>query len=64
MYGSKWIDTNTTLAISVKRSYVKKNKNKSVILLGDFNVEILKYKTDSNTADFHGQVYLYPLYHK
>ena len=43
---------------------VLREKNKSVILMGDFNVELLRHKNDTNTADFHDQVYLYPLYHK
>ena len=36
-------------------------KSKSVILMGDFNVDFLKYKNDSNTANFLDLVYSSPL---
>ena len=32
-------------------------KIKNIILMGDFNVDLLKYKIDSNTADFLDLVY-------
>ena len=33
-------------------------KSKNVLLMGDFNVELMKYKNDSNSADFLDLVYL------
>ena len=42
-------------------SYLSENllgeKSKNVILMGDFNVDLLKYKIDSNTANFLDLVY-------
>ena len=32
-------------------------KNKEIVLLGDFNVDLLKYKKDHNAADFLNQMY-------
>ena len=34
-----------------------REKKKNVILMGDFNVDLIKCKNDSNTADFLDQVY-------
>ena len=42
-------------------SYLSENllgeKSKNVILMGDFNVDLLKYKNSSNTANFLDLVY-------
>ena len=32
-------------------------KNKEIVLLGDFNIDLLKYEKDHNTADFLDQMY-------
>ena len=32
-------------------------KNKEIILLGDFNIDLLKYEKDHNTADFLDQLH-------
>ena len=32
-------------------------KNKHIILMGDFNVDLLKYTTDTSTAQFLDQMY-------
>ena len=32
-------------------------KNKEIVLLGDFNINLLKYEKDHNTADFLDQMY-------
>ena len=32
-------------------------KNKEIVLLGGFNIDLLKHKKDYNTADFLGQFY-------
>ena len=32
-------------------------KNKEIILLGDFNIDFLKYEKDHNTEDFLDQKY-------
>ena len=46
-------------------SYLSENlfgeKSKNAILMGDFKVDFLKYKNDSNTADFLDLVYSYSL---
>ena len=34
-----------------------KEKNKHIILMGDFNVNLLKYENDTDTADFLDQIY-------
>ena len=43
-------------------SYLSENlfgeKSKIVLLMGDFNVKLIKYKNDSNSADFLDLVYL------
>ena len=31
-------------------------KNKKIVLLGDFNIDLLKYKKDHNTSDFLAQI--------
>ena len=33
-----------------------KEKNKQIILMGDFNADLLKYKNDADTADFLDQI--------
>ena len=46
-------------------SYLSENllgeKSKNVILMGDLNVDLLKYKNDSNTVNFLDLVYSYSL---
>ena len=32
-------------------------KNKEIVLLGDFNIDLLKYEKDHNTEDFLDQKY-------
>ena len=32
-------------------------KNKEIVLMGDFNIDLLKYEKDHNTADFLDQMY-------
>ena len=32
-------------------------KNKEIVLLGDFNIDLLKYEKDHNTVDFLDQLY-------
>ena len=32
-------------------------KNKEIVLLGDFNIDLLKYEKEHNTADFLDQMY-------
>ena len=32
-------------------------KNKNIKLMGDFNVDLLKYEDDANTADFLDKIY-------
>ena len=32
-------------------------KNKEIVLLGGFNINLLKYEKDHNTADFLDQMY-------
>ena len=34
-----------------------KEKNKHIILMGDFNADLLKYENDTDTADFLDQIY-------
>ena len=34
-----------------------REKNKHFILMGDFDVDLLKYTTDTNTAQFSNQMY-------
>ena len=31
-------------------------KNKEIVLLGDFNIDLLKYEKDHNAADFLDQI--------
>ena len=33
-------------------------KNKDIVLMGGFNVDLLKYEDDTNTADFLDKIYL------
>ena len=39
-------------------------KNKPIILMGDFNVDLLKYTTDTSTAQFLDQMYSSSLLHQ
>ena len=32
-------------------------KNKDIVLMGDFNADLLKYEDDANTADFLDKIY-------
>ena len=32
-------------------------KNKDIVLMGDFNVDLLKYEDDANTAEFLNKIY-------
>ena len=32
-------------------------KNKEIVLLGDFNIDLLNYEKDHNTVDFLDQLY-------
>ena len=34
-----------------------KEENKHIILMGDFNADLLKYENDTDTADFLDQIY-------
>ena len=34
-----------------------KEKNKHIILMGDFNADLLKYENDTDTPDFLDQIY-------
>ena len=34
-----------------------RGKNKDIVLMGDFNVDLLKYEDDANTADFLDKIY-------
>ena len=34
-----------------------REKNKRIILMGDFDVDLLKYTTDTSTAQFSNQMY-------
>ena len=34
-----------------------KKKNKHIILMGDFNTDMLKYENDTDAADFLNQIY-------
>ena len=34
-----------------------REKNKHIILMGDFDVDLLKYTTDTSTAQFSNQMY-------
>ena len=36
-------------------------KNKEIVLLGDFNIDLLKYEKDHDTVNFLDQMYSAPL---
>ena len=50
----KKIDNDFMTYLSEK---LLKEKNKLIILMGDFNADLVKYKNDSDTADFLDQIY-------
>ena len=46
-----------SLFLNTLRENLLSEKNKEIVLLGDFNIDLLKYRKDHNAADFLDQMY-------
>ena len=46
-----------SLCLNTLSENLLSEKNKEIVLLGDFNIDLLKYEKDHNTVDFLDQLY-------
>ena len=43
--------------LSIRNEKLLLEKNKEIILMGDFNINVLRYNEDHNSTDFQDQIY-------
>ena len=56
-HASMEVNEFNSLFLNTLSENLLSEKNKEIVLLGDFNTDLLKYEKDHNTADFLDQMY-------